>query len=85
MTDRTCQKWLVKFCSGDFSLDDAPWLGSPAEVDGDQIEMLTENNQWARAHILKISRSRKLLVKMKNVSFILWEKPYRLFGQLNIM
>ena len=27
VTDRTCQKWFVKFCSGDFSLDDAPWLG----------------------------------------------------------
>ena len=24
VTDRTCQKWFVKFCPGDFSLDDAP-------------------------------------------------------------
>ena len=25
VTDRTCQRWLVKFRAGDFSLDDAPW------------------------------------------------------------
>ena len=24
VTDQTCQKWFVKFCAGDFSLDDAP-------------------------------------------------------------
>ena len=27
VTDRTCQKGFVKFCAGDFSLDDAPRLG----------------------------------------------------------
>ena len=50
-------------------LDDAPWLGKPAEVDSNQIETLIENNQhyttWEIADILKISRSIKLLVKMK--------------------
>ena len=40
VTDRTCQKWLVKFCAGDFSLDDAPWSGRPVEVDSNQIETL---------------------------------------------
>ena len=25
VTDSTCQKWFVKFCAGDFSLDDAWW------------------------------------------------------------
>ena len=25
--DRTCQKWFVKFCAGDFSLDNGPqWV-----------------------------------------------------------
>ena len=24
VTDRMCQKWFVKFCAGDFSLDNAP-------------------------------------------------------------
>ena len=70
-----CQKWFAKFCATDFALDGAPWLGRPVEVDSDQIETLIENNQhsamWQIAHILKISKSTKLLVKMKSVSFIL--------------
>ena len=86
-TDRMCQKWFAKFCAGDFLLDDAPQLSRPAEVDKDQIETLTENNQhyttWEIADILKISKSVKLLVKMENVSFVLWKTPYRLFGQPN--
>ena len=88
VTDGTCQKCLAKFHTGDFSLDDAPWSGTPVEVDSDQMETLVENNQcytmWERADILKISNSIKLLVKMKNVSFILWKKPTKLFGQPNI-
>ena len=36
----------MKFCTGDFSLDDdAPWSGGPVEVDSDQIKTLIENNQ----------------------------------------
>ena len=31
VTDRACRKWFVKFCAGDFSLDDAPQTGRPAE------------------------------------------------------
>jgi len=45
VTDWTRQKWFVKFHVGDFSLDDVPWLDRPDEVDGNQIETLTENNQ----------------------------------------
>ena len=81
VTDRTCQKWFLKFCAGDFSLDDAPQLSGPAEVDRDQIETLTENNQHYTmqkiADILKRSKSIKLLVKMKTLSFILWTYPIR--------
>ena len=40
-----CPKWFVKFYAGDFSLDDAPHLGRPVEMDHDQTETLTENNQ----------------------------------------
>ena len=45
VTDWTCQKWFVKFHEGNFSLDDAPWLGRPVEVHSYQIETFTENNQ----------------------------------------
>ena len=66
-SDRMCRK----FRAGESSLDDAPPSGTPAEVDGDRIE----NNQcyttWEIADILKIFKSIKLLVKMKNVPFIL--------------
>ena len=44
VTDRTRQKWFVKF-QADFSLDNAPQLGRPVEVDSDQIETLIVNNQ----------------------------------------
>ena len=72
VTEQTCQKWLARFRAGDFSLNDTPWLGRPVEVDSDQIETLIENQHyttWEIADILKISKSIKLLVKMKNVSF----------------
>ena len=61
VTDRTCQKWLAKFCAGDFSLHDAPSSGRPVEVDSHQIAALIENNQCYTmleiADILKISKS----------------------------
>ena len=61
VTDQMCQKWFVKFCAGNFSLDDAPWSGRPVEVDSDQIETLIENNQRYTtqeiADIFKISKS----------------------------
>ena len=80
MADRTCQKWFVKFHAGDFLLDNAPQSGRPVEVDSNQIKTLTENNQhytmWEIANALKISKSLKLLVKMKNVAFILQEKKH---------
>ena len=65
------QKWFVKFSAGDFLLDDAPQLGRPVEVDSNQMKTLIEDNQcsttWDIANILKISKSIKLLVKMKSV------------------
>ena len=61
MIDWTCQKWFAKFRAGDFSLDDAPQLGRPVEVESDQIETLIENKQhyttWEIDDILKIFKS----------------------------
>ena len=45
VTERTCQKWFVKFRAGDFSLDAAPRSGGPGEVDRDQTETVIENSQ----------------------------------------
>ena len=51
------------------------WTRGPAEVDGAQTKTSIENNQCYTtleiADILKISKSIKVLEKMKNVSFIL--------------
>ena len=65
VTDWMGQKWFVKFCAGDFSLDDAPWVGRPLEVDSDQVKTLrtiSENNQCYTmreiAYILKIFKSK---------------------------
>ena len=83
-----CQKWFVKFRAGDGSLDDAPWSGRPGEVDSDQIATLTENSQHSTtretADTLKISKSKKLSVKVKNVSVILRKKTHGLVGQPNM-
>ena len=83
VTDEKCQMWFVKFRAGDFSLDDDPRWGRLIEVDSNQIETLIENTQrytmWEITDILKISKSIKLLVKMKNMSFILWKKTKRTF------
>ena len=52
---------MSKVVCEDFSLDDAPWLDKPDEVDSNQIETLIENNQhyamWEIADILKIPKS----------------------------
>ena len=32
VTDPMCYQWLVKFCAGDFSLDNPPWLGRPVNL-----------------------------------------------------
>ena len=70
-----CQKWFTKFCAADSFLDNAPRSGRPVEVDSGQTQTLIENNQhyatWERTDMLRISKSIMLLVKMKNLYFIL--------------
>ena len=78
LTDRMCHKWFVKFRAGDFSLDDAPQWCRPVEVNSDQIETIIENSQCYAmqeiANIFKMSKSIKLLVKMKNVFYFVEKK-----------
>ena len=83
MTDRTGQKCFVSFM-----LEISRWTmlhRRPVEVDSDQIKTLIEINQCYTtrviANILKISKSITLVVKMKNVPFILWEIPRGLPSQ----
>ena len=88
VTDWTCQKWFVKFRAGDFSLDYASGLGRPVDPDSDQIETLTENNECYNmreiANTFKISKSTKLLAKMKNVSYFTEKKINGLLANLII-
>ena len=76
-----CWGFLFGWCSTQ--------LGRPVEVDSDQIKTLIVNNQcyttWEIADILKISKSIKFLVKMKNVFFILQPKSHWFDSQLGHM
>ena len=76
---------FVKSRAGDFSLDDTPRSGRTVEVDSNARETLTESNRCyttqGRADTLRMPKSTQLLVKIKNVSFILWKKLNRLYGQ----
>ena len=62
MTDRMCQKWFAKFR--------ARLLHAQVEVDSDQIKTLRTIDIVPRGRQLKISKTIKLLVKMKNVSIL---------------
>ena len=60
---------ICEVFAGDFSLGNAPQFSRP--VDSDQIENNLHYTMQEIDDILKISKSIKLLVKMKTVSFIL--------------
>ena len=76
--------WLIEFVKSglwSFVLEISPWTMLRGRVDQLKliaIETLIEVNQHYTvqgiANTLKISKSIKLLVKLKNVSFILWKK-----------
>ena len=61
VTEKMCLKWFAKFCTGDFSLDDAPQLSIPVATDSYQVKILIESNQcyimWETPNVLKISKS----------------------------
>ena len=80
VTDQMCQKWFAKFHPGDFSLDDAPWLVRPAEVDRDQIKTLIENNQcstiWEIADIPKNIQIDKVIGENEHRVFYFMEKKH---------
>ena len=92
--EKTLWLWLIGYVKSglwSFMLEISCWTmlhsraQRPVEVDSDQINTLIEISQCSTmqelANLLKISKSIKLLVKMKSVSFILQKQLNRLFGQ----
>ena len=79
----SCQNWFAKFCAGDFSLDNAAWEGKSVEVEyHSNRDINGEQSMWCHveiANILKISKSIKLLVKMKKCVFYFMEKTKQNF------
>ena len=63
VTDWTCQRWFVKCHAGNFSLDDAPWLGRPVEVHSYQTETLRAISVIPHGMIINILRISKSSVK----------------------
>ena len=78
MSEVVCEVLSWRFLAGPCST-----VRGPVEVDSDQAETLIENNQCYTmqeiADILKISKSIKLLVKMKTLPFILQKKTQWIF------
>ena len=75
VTDWMSQKWFVKFCAGDFLLDDAPWLvRSWWQLNWDINWEQSELYHMEIDDILKISKSRKFLVNMKNEFYFMEKK-----------
>ena len=58
------------------------WYGAVLCI-GRCLAAPTRSQYWEKANTLKISKSIKLLVKMKNVYLILWRKHNGFFGQSN--
>ena len=73
-TERQCQNWFARFCSGDFDLKDAPRSGRPTEVGGDKIKAMIENNQR--------STTREIAEKL-NISHTCVERHLKQLGYVN--
>lgn len=73
VSERTCQKWVKRFRSGDFSLSDATRSGRPKEVDSEAVRALIESNprQNVRelAERLAVSKS-TIQVELRKLGFV---------------
>ena len=74
VTDQMCQKCFVKFCAGDFSMDNVPLSGRPVEVDSDQIETLIGNNHVGNSWHTKNIQINKVVGKNEKCVFYFMEK-----------
>ena len=62
LSERVCQKWFAKLCSGDFNVKRASRSGRPSvEIDSDKIKRLIDvNHRYVTrdaAGILNVSKS----------------------------
>ena len=44
LAERTCQKWFVRFKSGDFSLEDKERPGNPKKFEDEELEALLDED-----------------------------------------
>ena len=49
LTERHCQNWFARLCSGDFDLKDASRSGRPSRVNNDKINAIIKNNRRSTA------------------------------------
>ena len=86
LTDQMYQKWFVKFRAADFSLEDAPWLGTPVEVNSDHGTLIENNQCYTTRGIANTQNIQinKVIGKNEKCVFYFMEKLNRLFGQPNI-
>ena len=52
----------MKFCAGDFLLDDAPLSGRPVEVDRDQIEIFLRTIHVTLQGRIRVADGMRLLI-----------------------
>ena len=87
VTDQMCQKWFAKFL-GNIDILAKQFSAVVLSYVWENVQqhpwpLPSRSQQRETADILRYSKSLKLLVKMKNVLFILRKKCNRLFGQPN--
>jgi len=78
--ERVCQKWFPKFRSGNFSIQDAPRLGRPVEIDQDKVKTLIDTNK--RYTTREIADVLQISFQISYSSFTC-KKPHGLIGQPN--
>ena len=74
LTERQCQNWFARFCSGDFNFKDAPHSGRPIEVEYDKIKAMIKNNRR--------NTTREIAEKL-NISHTCVERHLKQLGYVN--
>ncbi|GFU20955.1 hypothetical protein TNCV_3005221 [Trichonephila clavipes] len=70
-TARTCQRWLTKFCTVDFSLKDKPSSGRPSDFNGTVLRSESRFIPERDSELLLVCRKQSL----NNISPELFKRP----------